>query len=318
MQAYVTIGLPGSGKSSIAKRMVNENPNLVRVNRDDLRIQILTERGIKLNWHNALKKDVESEVQKRQDRAIIDAARAGKDVVVDNCHLSDFIQKKITSFLNNLGYSVEYIDCRDVPLEVCLERNAKREGFAKINPDVIRNMHRDHIAGERKMITRAENLPNWEPMEETPTCIIVDIDGTLAEKCDRSPYDETRVFDDNVRHHVLATVKALMKSGQVDHCFIFSGRKNGCRQETMRWLEEKCSFTDHSLTFDGATWSLHMRESSDCRRDSLVKTDLFNEFVLNKFNVMAVFDDRGQVIRECWKPLGVPVFNCGVIDEQDF
>src|SRR5439155_9455605 len=134
------------------------------------------------------------------------------------------------------------------------------------------------------------------------------IDGTLAEQGLRSPFNETRVMEDQPRMHVVETVKLLAR--QVIHVFIFSGRTDGCRQETMNWLNEKCDFSGLY------NWSLHMRVTGDRRKDAIIKTELFNQWIAGKFNVMAVFDDRAQVIRECWKPLNVPVFRCGVIDED--
>lgn len=320
MKAYITIGLPGSGKSFKAKKLCSENPNLVRVNRDNIRLEILKERGIKVNWHNALDKKIESETTKRQDEAIKQASRDGKDVIVDNCHLSDHIQKKIVWFLQEKGYSdIELIDCRDVPLETCLERNEQRKGeteLSYVNPAVIKQMHSQHILKENKPVnTFMRNLPNWEPLEHTPNCIIVDVDGTLAAIRGRSPYDETRVFEDSVRTHVVATINALANSGTIDHVFVFSGRTNGCRQDTERWLLEKAEFP---AGWVNCGWSLHMRTVGDQRPDAIIKTELFNQFINGKFSVLAVFDDRAKVIRDCWKPLNVPVFRCGVIDEDDF
>lgn len=47
-----------------------------------------------------------------------------------------------------------------------------------------------------------------------------------------------------------------------------------------------------------------MRKDGDTRRDSIVKRELFEEHVKGKFNVVAILDDRPQVIRECWRELG--------------
>lgn len=311
MKAYITTGIPGSGKSTKAMEMIGNNPNLVRVNRDEFRIQVLQDRGRKINWTNAMDKSVDGEASKRHENAIRLAAREGKDLIVDNCHLSEGSRKRIIFMLRDLGYeNIEIISTWDVPLDVCLERNAKREGIGlgPVSTSVIRKMYNDHFADNVKVMNT--QLPNFVE-NDLPRCIIVDIDGTLAAKSDRSPYDESRVFEDSVRNHVAMIVKRLGMT-EADHVFVFSGRTNACRQDTMRWLQEKAGFdTDFS-------WSLHMRTVGDKRRDGIIKTELFNGWVLGKFNVLAVFDDRAQVIRECWKPLNVPVFRCGVIDEDDF
>jgi hypothetical protein len=63
---------------------------------------------------------------------------------------------------------------------------------------------------------------------------------------------------------------------------------------------------------------LLMRAANDRRRDSLVKRELYDQHVAGRYSVLAVFDDRAQVIRECWGQLGLPVFRCGVIDQDEF
>jgi predicted kinase len=310
VKAYITIGCPGSGKSTRAKELCSQNPNLIRINRDSIRKEILTERNIKLTWQNALKKEIESETSKRQDAAIRQAFRDGKEVVVDNCHLGKYIQGKIVRFLTDLGYTnIEILDFRDVPLETLLERNAKRTGFDFINPNVIRKMYNDHIE-KTEMNNQTARLPRWEPLENVPNAIIVDVDGTLAEYVNRSPFDETRVYEDEVRWHILSTVKALLDSRTVDHLFIFSGRTNGCRQDTERWLLEKCELNNYS-------WSLHMRTVGDRRGDYFVKNDLFNTHIKDQWNVFAVFDDRQSVI-QLWTDLNLPVFRCGVLGKDNF
>jgi hypothetical protein len=101
--------------------------------------------------------------------------------------------------------------------------------------------------------------------------------------------------------------------------FVFSGRSESCLTETVRWITDKCDFVvDNYLCNSDSDYSveLHMRKVGDKRRDSLVKTDLYNEYVKDKYNTIVVFDDRPQVIRECWKALNLPVFQCGLIDVE--
>ena len=58
---------------------------------------------------------------------------------------------------------------------------------------------------------------------------------------------------------------------------------------------------------------LFMRPEGDMRRDSVVKRELYEQHIKGKYNVLAIFDDRPQVIRECWQELGFGdrIFNVG-------
>ena len=46
-------------------------------------------------------------------------------------------------------------------------------------------------------------------------CIIVDIDGTIARRTDRSPYDMTLVVEDAPVIQVIKLVKSLAQSGYI-------------------------------------------------------------------------------------------------------
>jgi len=318
MKAYITIGLPASGKSTKAKQMCADDPNLVRANLDSLRMKVMFEFGIPVTWANAFTKKVEQEVGARHADIITQAAWDGKDLIIDDCHISPKSQEKIIKKVEKLGYEVEILDFRFVPLQVCIDRNRARKGFAKVTEKVIIDLHNRFVAkSEEEKVYMPEKttiaLPRWEPTEELTNCVIFDIDGTLAEKGDRFAYNESLVFLDSVREHVLFTLKAYLPT--VPKIFIFSGRQESCREETLRWLREKCGLTLELATNQVA---LFMRAAKDQRRDSIIKKELFEANVKDKFNVIAVFDDRQSVIRECWAELGLPVFRCGVIDKDDF
>jgi len=51
-----------------------------------------------------------------------------------------------------------------------------------------------------------------------------------------------------------------------------------------------------------------MREVGDMRKDRIVKLELFNEHIRHNYRVVAVWDDRKQVV-EMWRALGLTVFH---------
>jgi hypothetical protein len=47
-----------------------------------------------------------------------------------------------------------------------------------------------------------------------------------------------------------------------------------------------------------------MRKSGDLRKDSIVKQEIYEQFILNQYNTAFVLDDRDQVVR-VWRDLGL-------------
>ena len=276
------------------------------MNNDEIRNPLYLQQGHR-NWSRKL----ESTVRCRRERMISDLAIAGADVVIDNTHLNPKTMTETISFCEGIGYVVELVDFRHVSLEECLRRDALREGHTQVGEKVILDMFNKFLK------TPADrDLPAWVP-SNLPDCIIVDIDGTLAKMKDRGPYEETKVYQDDVRKHVLFTILCMMNSNPELKVFVFSGRSEKALNPTVKWLNDKCGLgvvnhKNSDLIFDNEI-ELYMRKEGDRRRDSIIKKELFDLYVKERYNVIVVFDDRPQVIRECWTALNLPIFNCGMI-----
>lgn len=313
MIAYILIGLPASGKSTWAKikteALKRENIGVRIVNNDNIRNAIYLMRKSDI-WSP----EVEKQVKRMRETQISFAFENKEYVIVDNTHMNPKTLKQTKDFCKSLGYEIEEVDFRDISVEECVERDKNRSVSERVGEKVIREMANKFMS---------KTLPKWKHFDELPSCIIVDIDGTLADCTDkRSPYDETKVLEDEPRVHVVFTVgcmlQAKLKMSQNDcmieddmyaKLFIFSGRTEGCRADTEKWLKEKTGL-------DRFGYTLVMRKVGDSRRDSIVKREFYKENIEDKYSVIAVFDDRPQVIRELWKPLELPVFNCGLIDVE--
>lgn len=116
----LTRGIQGSGKSTWAKKWVEEDPtHRVRWNNDDFR------RMLGPYWIP----ERENLVSIEMSDFIYYAMTLGYDIVIDNMNLNkkywDFIQDQINSL--NKRYTLELKDFFDVSLEECIERDSKRE-----------------------------------------------------------------------------------------------------------------------------------------------------------------------------------------------
>ena len=149
---------------------------------------------------------------------------------------------------------------------------------------------------KRKIQTYSE--PPYNP--DLPDCIIVDIDGTLAHMNGRSPFDYSKVSTDVVDPQVAEIVRKYAQRDIQDlpDCYvvIVSGRDAVCMPETTTWL------TEHNIPYD----ELHMRPEGDKRKDSIVKQEIYDKYIKDRYNVKFVLDDRNQVV-DMWREIGLKV-----------
>jgi hypothetical protein len=166
----------------------------------------------------------------------------------------------------------------DEPLEVCIERDLKRPN--SVGEKVIRQMYNQYLKPKAAVYT-------WQP-DLLQHIIICDIDGTLAHMKDRGPYDWHKVGNDEVD----PIVKNILSKYLYDDTKIFlvSGRDAVCRPETEAWLEQ------NGIAYD----YLFMRPEGDTRKDNIVKREIFDQEIRDKYNVLFVLDDRDQVV-DMWR-----------------
>lgn len=125
--------------------------------------------------------------------------------------------------------------------------------------------------------------------------IICDIDGTIARRGNRDPYDMTKVSEDTVNVPVAIMVKALHGMG---YTVVFtSGRDDTARNATLQWL-------DDYVGVDG--YDLMMRAKNDTRNDAVVKREMY-DIITTLYDVFVVFDDRDRVVK-MWRELGLTCF----------
>lgn len=137
-----------------------------------------------------------------------------------------------------------------------------------------------------------------------PRAILVDIDGTVALRGARDPYDMDHVLDDMPNEAVITVVKALHAQG---YTIVFlSGRFERARADTQRWLNVRVGI-EH-----GGLW---MRRDSDMRADWKIKKELYEKFIASEFDVRLVLDDRDTVVRMWRSQLKLP---CLQVADGDF
>lgn len=293
---YCMRGLPGSGKSTIAKRM-----KAVRVNRDDLRKSMFGGEGV-------LHHEAEEMITKAERSIAAEAIKHG-DVVVDAMNLRSKYLRSWNEFAVGHGADFAVVNV-PTDVETCIRRDQQRD--RSVGEDVIRSL--------ASRFFRNGEFPAYEPIHQDPVekvvynsklpcCIIVDLDGTMAvNDGHRGYYEWDKVINDKPNRAVVNLVNRLLRDGYLVK--FVSGRMGTeeCREQTMSWLR------NNTPAYTWSQWILHMRKDGDSRSDDVVKRELFDAHVRGRYNVKFVLDDRNSVVR-MWRSLGLPTFQ---VAEGDF
>lgn len=264
---FITVGLPGSGKTTWAK----EQTTCKRVNRDDIRAMLDNGKWSPSN---------EKLVTQVRDHTII-TALAKHNVICDDTNLSPKVQEHLKALAQSVGAKTQIVDFTHVNVEECVKRDLLRP--RSVGEKVIRDMWERYLKPD---LTVSLNVRN-------PEAIIVDLDGTLAHMNGRGPYDfDASVLTDTLDIHVYRLIKHYKKIGV--RVIICSGRDSVCREYTQQWLH----------TFGIEYDALFMRPQGDQRKDSVVKREILVRDIAPTWYPILVVDDRQQVV-DMWREAGL-------------
>jgi len=286
MKILILKGLPASGKSTYAKEVVEKNAGIwKRVNKDDLRAMLDGSRWSKTN---------EKFILEIRDIIIRTALHNRRNVIVDDTNLAPFHEDRIRLLAADYdGCEVE-VKMFDTPLAECIERDRKRD--KPVGASVIRDMYNKYLRKEIQQISRIGRLKD---------VVICDLDGTLALHNGRSPYDAAKCETDSLNMSLAIILSNFLSDDVPAEVIFLSGREETFREQTQRWLN-KHGFSQEKLL---------MRPAGDKRNDTIVKQELYEQHIKDRYNVIAVFDDRARVCR-MWHSLGLPLYRVGDPDAE--
>ena len=275
-------GLPGSGKSTYAKKLVKEFPNAYkRINRDELRAMFddgYTSRGN------------ERFVRQVRDVLITKALEAGKHVIVDDLNLSAKNETRVRQIVQEFNQQHDdkvIVEVKQIntPVDECIRRDATRE--KPVGPTVIHRLNNQFF----------DRSPQYGQQDESlPKAIICDLDGTLALLKGRNPYTADDCDKDELNRPVADLVK--LKAGTGTKILLLSGRLDTYQDKTEKWL------AIHKIPYD----FLKMRAAGDTRKDAVIKAEFYDTHVKGKYFIEFVLDDRNQVV-DLWRnTLRLPCF----------
>jgi predicted kinase len=291
-------GIPAAGKSTWSLDYVTKNPNWIRLNRDDMRYMF---KGVGVTVPK-----IEKLITNTLYDAVHKALNANLNVIVDQTNLKEsYINEFIDEFIYKADISFRIFD---ISIDKAIERDSKRE--RKVGEEVIRKMNKDYLRlfdsfdfSTRKMKPRIIT-ERFDNPTDLPKGIIFDMDGTLS-LCNgkRNIFDWNRVDVDDVSETVRETLLLYKQAGYT--IIIMSGRDSAAREKTEYWLKF------YEIPYD----ELFMRSFNDMRKDSIVKKELYNNFVKDKYWIVLSVDDRNSVCRDVWRALGI---KCYQVEDGNF
>lgn len=281
---YITRGISCSGKTTWATNKVKEDLNLFKVNtvdinRDNIRFNHVSPGS---NWRTyKMNQTNENLVTEYAQSFAESAALAGSNIILSDTNLNPKYLKPWIQFASDYDYTIKYVDF-DVTIEEAWKRDTLRAN----------GVGHSIIYQQAKRINK-----KYKPNSKLPSAIIVDIDGTIADKGTRSPFNWMAVDKDTPRNVIITMVKAVAKEHNATILFT-SGRDSVCRDLTLDWIEKH-------IGIDKKDINLFMRPENDFRKDTEVKEEIFWRDLEPNYNIISAFDDRPCIVR-LWNLLEIP------------
>lgn len=219
---------------------------------------------------------------KIRDNAVGMALGSGYNVIVDDTNLHPKNESRLREIAFAHKAQFETKDFTDVPIQTCIQRDLQR--LDSVGEAVIKKMYYKYLVKQEV----------YDPDPRLPPAIICDLDGTLALFGDANPYDRDFLAD-KVNDPVAIVTREMRNQGW--KLILLSGREGKFEDQTKAWLDK------HQIKYD----ALFMRTIGDTRNDAIIKQELFEWNIRDKYNILFALDDRNRVV-DLWRRLGLTCF----------
>ena len=134
---YLISGIPASGKSTYIKNNLILSDKDIHISRDMIRFSLLNEDDNYFDKENIVFKNFVSEINKSIEDVNIE------NIYIDATHINEKSRLKVINKIN-LNNNCNLISIYfDTPYEICIKRNAKREGLENVPESALKRMFND-------------------------------------------------------------------------------------------------------------------------------------------------------------------------------
>lgn len=291
LEILLTKGCPASGKSTFAKKLVEQGSH-VRVNKDDLRSML----------HNSVYSESnEKFVLSMRDFVVEECLKKNLSVVVDDTNFDGQHFKRMCliaeKFDKDIVVREKYFP---IDLTVAHERNEHRV-VGKVPRSVIDRMYKKYVEGKtvkERFVQITNKKEDLTQDKNLPPAIICDLDGTISLFTEemRSPYDASKCEHDLLNEPVADVINTYFNKGY--KILFVSGREDKYREQTEKFLKKH---------FPDLIYSLYMRKTGDSRKDTIIKKEIYIDNIWTNYFVKFILDDRASVVRG-WREMGLTCF----------
>ena len=287
-------GPPACGKSTKAKELLEQYgvDKAVIVCRDSIR------EGCGEYWVP----ERENYITKLENTAVDMALQSGLIPIIDATNLNEKTKNKWIRIAEGHNVEIEWIEVV-VPYQEALKRDSNPDRKRPVGKKVLRSFYTRYYPDLIAPMTDERLMVEFTAK---PKAIIVDIDGTIALRDGRSPFDYDKAYSDKADHRMAHLLKRLI--GDCDYeVFFVTGREDigDCRRITTSWLNDNIyPVQGHDGFVPISNWKLLMRKEGDHRSDDIVKKEIYEMCIAPWYDVVAVFDDRDKVVK-MWRDLGL-------------
>lgn len=287
-------GLPGSGKTTVARLLRAHNENIVLVSRDDIRMAIFNKK-VGLSYAD------ENLVTSVQDDTIREALKNERSVIVHDTNLRPKYIQRFKDIAKERAAEF-YLAEMPVDVDMSIARDALRS--EPVGEAVIREMARKYLPNGKYLPLNEVEKPKkvmvpYKADFSLPKAVIVDLDGTVASANNRGWYEYDKVGNDFARTHICHLVNLLHDDGFT--ILFVSGRSEDSRDVSWYWLSKV-----FPMVVADPNTEFYMRTSGDNRDDAIAKYEIFNAHIRERFNVWFCLDDRDRVVN-MYRSIGVDV-----------
>lgn len=274
-------GPPACGKSTLAKKLHDEDKNNVIICRDSIR----ESRGT--YWLV----EQETYIDKVELLQVESALECGLTPVIDATNLNKKTIEKWENIASLYKAEIEYKECI-LPYNEALERDKLRE--RQVGEKVLRKFY-------TKYYPHMLRIPNDRIMKEfdesKKSAIICDLDGTVALGYHRGVFEYEKVGGDIKDFRVCRILENLLKSGRYKKVIFLSGRERSCYTESEQWIL-------NNIDLNGIDYQLLLRNVGDYRPDNIIKKEMYENLIEPYYDVQLVLEDRDKVVK-MWRDLGL-------------